>query len=181
MPEREPAVRLTRWVVVTGAPCSGKTSVIDELARRGYRVVPEAARAYIEAELKKGRRLDAVKSDPRRFEGHIFRAKRRIEARLPAGERLFLDRALPDSIAYYVLEGLDPAEPRRQSRRVRYQRIFLFERLDFAPDPVRSENALAADRIERLIDAAYRDLDYVVTRVPVLPIPERAEFVLNRL
>lgn len=181
MPEREPAVRLTRWTVVTGAPCSGKTAVIDELARRGYRVVPEAARAYIEAELEKGRRLDEIKSDPRRFEGHIFRAKRRLEARLPAGERLFLDRALPDSIAYYVLEGLDPAEPRRQSLRVRYRRIFLFERLTFVTDPARSENALAADRIERLIGAAYRDLGYAVIRVPVMPVPARTEFVLNRL
>jgi predicted ATPase len=178
--ESHPTQRLTRWNVITGAPCSGKTSVIIELAQRGYRVVPEAARAHIDAELKKGRRLSEIKADPSRFEGHIFRTKLRIEARLPAGVALFLDRALPDSIAYYILEGLDPSEPRRHSLRVRYQQVFLFERLEFMKDPVRSENARTADRIERLIETAYGGLGYAITRVPVMPVPDRAEFILDR-
>jgi predicted ATPase len=174
-------VRLTCWTVITGAPCSGKTSVIADLARRGFGVVPEAARAHIDTELRKGRPLLAIKSDPRRIESLIFKAKLRIEARLPADEPLFLDRALPDSIAYYLLEGLDPAEPRRQSLRTRYRRVFLFERLDFVKDPVRSEDSRTAARIERLIAAAYRELGYAIVRVPVLPIPARTEFILARL
>jgi len=170
--------RLTEWCVITGAPCSGKTAVVDELARRGFRVVPEAARAHIDAELKKGRRLDEIKSDPARFEGRIFRAKLAIEGRLPARERLFLDRALPDSIAYYRLEGLDPAEPRRHSRRLRYRRVFLFERIEFMKDSVRTEDAETAAHIEQLIEAAYTDLGYAVVRVPVIAVAERADFVL---
>ena len=46
MPEREPAVRLTRWAVVTGAPCSGKTSVIGELARR-HRLLDDVDRHVV--------------------------------------------------------------------------------------------------------------------------------------
>lgn len=179
--EPQASIRLTRWSVITGAPCSGKTSVVNELARRGFRVVPEAARAYIQAETVKGRRLDEIKSDPARFEGHIFRTKLRIEAALPADEPLFLDRALPDSIAYYLLEGLDPSEPRRQSMRIRYQQVFLFERLDFVTDPVRSEDARTAERIEQLIEFAYGSLGYALVRVPVLPIPVRTEFLLARI
>jgi predicted ATPase len=181
MPESRTSLRLTRWCVITGAPCSGKSAVIGELARRGFRVVPEAARSFIDAELNKGRRLEDIKSDPTLFEGHIFRTKIRIEAELPAHEQLFLDRALPDSIAYYILEGLDPAEPRRQSRRVRYQRVFLFDRLDLVKDPVRSEDAVTAARIERLIENAYSELGYEVVRVPVKPIPARTDFVLKRV
>lgn len=179
--EPQAPIRLTRWNVITGAPCSGKTSVINELARKGFRVVPEAARAYIHAEMMKGRCLGEIKSDPARFEGYIFRNKLRIEAALPADEPLFLDRALPDSIAYYLLEGLDPSEPRRQSMQIRYQQVFLFERLDFVMDPVRSEDAQTADRIERLIESVYRSLGYTMVRVPVLPIPARIEFLLARL
>jgi hypothetical protein len=117
-------VRLTRWNVITGAPCSGKTSVIADLARRGWGVVPEAARAHIDAELRKGRPLLAIKSDPRRFESLIFKAKLRIEARLPADEPLFLDRALPDSIAYYLLEGLDSVPARISVRAPRLRQGF---------------------------------------------------------
>jgi predicted ATPase len=177
---RSSSPRATEWCVITGAPCSGKTAVVDELARRGLPVVPEAARAYIDAEMKKGRRLDEIKSDSARFEEHIFRSKLGIEAGLPADQRLFLDRALPDSIAYYRLEGLDPAEPRRQSRRVRYSRVFLFERVEFMKDSVRAEDAETAARIERLIAEAYTDLDYTIIRVPVMPVARRADFVLAR-
>jgi predicted ATPase len=176
----QPAIRRTCWCVITGAPCSGKTSVITELSLRGLRVVPEAARAYIDAELKKGRPLSEIKADPRRFESRIFRAKLRVEAGLPAGAILFLDRAQPDSIAYYALEGLDPSEPRRESRRIRYRRVFLFEHLEFTKDSVRSENAQTAHRIEGLIEAAYSGLGYDIIRVPVMPVPERVEFVLSR-
>jgi predicted ATPase len=154
--------------------------VIDELARRGFRTVPEVARAFIDDEMRKGRRLVDIKSDAAWFEGRIFRTKLAVETRLPAYERLFLDRALPDSIAYYRLYGLHPAEPMDHSRQIRYWAVFLFERLGLITDPVRSENPDTADRIERLIEEAYRELGYPLVRVPVLPIGERAEFVLSR-
>ncbi|RPJ77208.1 MAG: hypothetical protein EHM15_00690, partial [Desulfobacteraceae bacterium] len=162
------------------APCSGKTAVIEELARRGHRVVPETARAYIDRELSQGRRLDEIKVDPAAFEGHIFRTKLALESRLPPEEPFFLDRGLPDSIAYFTLEGLDPEEPRAHCRQVRYHRVFLFERLNFLKDPVRSENGDTAARIERLIEEAYTGLGYPLVRVPVMAVAERVEYVLAR-
>ncbi|MFO7706676.1 MAG: ATP-binding protein [Desulfobacterales bacterium] len=172
------AVRRTQWRVITGAPCSGKTAVIEELARRGHPVVPETARATIDRELARGRRLEEIKADAGVFEGRIFRAKLELEGRLPTDEPLFLDRGLPDSIAYFTLEGLDPREPLRHSRQVRYHRVFLFERLDFLKDPVRSETPETAARIERLIEQAYDRLGYRPVRVPVLSIAARTDYVL---
>ena len=34
-------------IVITGAPCSGKTVTCDDLAQLGYLVIPEAARQVI--------------------------------------------------------------------------------------------------------------------------------------
>jgi predicted ATPase len=174
------AARRTRWRVITGAPCSGKTAVIEELARRGHPTVPETARAYIDRELAHGRRLAEIKADPLAFEGHIYRTKLQLEGRLAAEKPLFLDRGLPDSIAYFILEGLDPELPRSGCRQVRYQRVFLFERLDFLVDPVRSEDAPTAARIEHLIEEAYTGLGYSLVRVPVLSVAARADYVLAR-
>ncbi len=54
-PKNVPAPRKkTQWHVITGPPCSGKTAVIDELANRGYQVVPEVAGAYIDSQLSRG-------------------------------------------------------------------------------------------------------------------------------
>jgi predicted ATPase len=174
-------VRITRWCVLTGAPCSGKTSVIEELHCRGFRVVHEAARALIDAQLREGRRLEEIKADAAAFEGRVFRSKLAVEKRLPAFELVFLDRALPDSIAYYRLEGLDPAQPRRECRRVRYHRVFLLDRLQFTRDPVRSEDAATAERIEALIVEAYQSMGYPLIRVPVVPVAERADYIEARV
>ena len=38
----------TNWHVITGAPCCGKTTLIDQLANQGFQTVPEGARRYIE-------------------------------------------------------------------------------------------------------------------------------------
>jgi predicted ATPase len=96
-------------------------------------------------------------------------------------EIVFLDRAVPDSIAYYTLCGLDPAEPRQKSRAVRYRKIFLFERLAFLTDPVRSEDEKIAVRLDRLIEESYQSLGYKLIHVPLATVRERTEFVLARL
>ena len=174
-------MRCTNWYVITGAPCSGKTSVIDELEQRGFRVVHEIARAYVDRQLKKGKRLGQIKADALRFERQILLEKLHIEAALPKNDIVFLDRAVPDSIAYFRLEGLDPSEPLKKSRMVRYKKVFLFERLTFLKDPVRSENDRLADRIDRLIEDGYHELNYEIVRVPLLPVAERTDFILKHL
>ncbi|MDA8138594.1 MAG: ATP-binding protein [Desulfobacteraceae bacterium] len=171
----------THWQVITGAPCSGKTAVIDTLGRQGFRVVPETARAYIEQQLAEERSLSEIKANPLAFERHILMAKVRSELSLPKNERIFMDRAVPDSIAYYQIEGLDPAEPIRFSREVRYQTIFLMERLCFEKDDVRTEDEALAFRLETLLEESYASLGYAIIRVPVMSVRERVEFILDYL
>lgn len=169
----------TNWYVITGAPCSGKSSVILALARRGFNVVHETARAYIDAQLASGRTLAEIKSDILSFERHILFEKVRIEDALPRRQVHFLDRAVPDSVAYYQIEGLGREEPQRYSHCVRYKGIFLFERLAFETDAVRTEDNALAERIEHLLEKCYRQLGYTVMRVPVMSIEKRVEWVLK--
>ena len=171
----------TNWYVITGAPSSGKTSIIRELEGRGYRVVHEVARAYIEEALKKGRKLDEIKADALTFEQHILDRKIDIETSLPKEAVIFLDRAIPDSIAYYKLEGLDAAECLEKSKTVRYKKVFLFERLVFEKDPVRAEDQAIAAKLEYLLEESYRALGYTILRVPAIPVKTRTDFILKHL
>jgi predicted ATPase len=171
----------THWCVITGAPCAGKSAVIAGLAQRGFRVLPEAARAYIDTQLARGFTLAQIKADTLAFERSILLAKVRLEAQLPLTQTVFLDRAVPDSIAYFRLEGLDDTEPLALSRAHRYQKIFLLDRLDFEKDAVRSENRASAARLEALLLRSYIDLGYAVISVPVMPIDQRVDYVLERV
>jgi len=174
-------MQTTQWIVITGAPCSGKTCVIDALARRGHRVKPEVARAYIDAEMGRGRTLAQVRADEAAFERHILYAKREIEAALPPDEPIFFDRAVPDSIAYFRLAGLDTAEPLALSRRFAYRRIFLFDRLALDRDRVRVEDDRAAALLDVYLEEAYRGLGYEPLRVPLLAVGGRVAFILTHL
>ena len=172
---------MTHWYVITGAPCSGKTAVINRLEQKGYAVVHEVARAYIDAELAKGKTLEDIKADERAFERHILMAKVKLEARLKRKDIIFFDRAVPDSIAYYNLCGLDPTEPRQKSLAIRYRKIFLLERLAFLTDPVRSEDETTADLLGHLIEESYQSLGYDLIHVPVGSVEDRTQFILARL
>ncbi len=171
----------TRWQVITGAPCSGKSTLIQALAKRGHRVVPETARAYIDLSLAQGLTLSQIKADPLKFERKILLEKVALETALPRDQLIFMDRAVPDSVAYYRFEGLDPAEPLRYSRTVRYETIFLLDRLAFEQDAVRTEDADSAARLEFMLAECYGLLGYTVVRVPVMGIDERTGFILRHL
>lgn len=173
--------RPTNWHVLTGAPCAGKTSVIEMLARRGYTVVHEVARAYIDRQLAEGRTLAQIKADAKSFEKIILMQKVGIETALPPDEIVFLDRAVPDSVAYYRVEGLDPEEPLHYSRLFRYGSVFFLERLGCRQDAVRWETDRAAGDLDTLIAQAYAGLGYDLIRVPVLSIAERTDYILDRL
>ncbi len=170
----------TNWHVITGAPCSGKTAVICELERRGYVVVHEVARAHIDAEMRKGRSLKQIKADLPAFERHILSAKIKIEKELDPAALVFLDRAVPDSIAYYQLAGLDMTEAWEASQAFRYRKIFLLEKIQFKPDAVRSENKRVAEELDRLLEAAYQRLGHTPIRVPLMSIAERVNFILEK-
>lgn len=45
----------TNWHVLTGAACTGKTTLVEMLAGRGFQIVTESGRHYFERENKKGR------------------------------------------------------------------------------------------------------------------------------
>jgi len=171
----------TNWHIITGAPCSGKTSVIKEIERRGFHTIDEVARAFIDNQLNAGQRLDQIKADILQFERHILYAKIKVENSLAKSELIFFDRGVPDSIAYYNLEGLHPAEPLKLSRRTRYRKIFFFERFDFLKDGVRSEDEKIAALLNDLLLEAYGQAGYNLIMVPVMSVEDRTDMVLEKL
>lgn len=171
----------TNWQVITGAPCSGKTAVIRKLEQLGYPVVHEIARAYIDERLREGETIARIKADVLSFERHILYKKIAIEQSLSREKIVFLDRAVPDSIGYYILEGLDPDDPIQKSRLWRYKKIFFFDRIPFEKDHVRSEDEKIAQKLDGLLKESYRMLDYEIIVVPIMTINERVRFILKHV
>ena len=171
----------TKWCVITGASCSGKTTIINMLAGRGFQIVPEAGRKYFEREIAKGRTIDEIRADPAFFTRQVYEIMFDHESDLQANEINFLDRALPDGFAFYRLAGVNPNEILHDCFRNRYASIFLLNRLPYQKDGVRVADDETAEYLESWILRDYSALGYKVVSVPVLSPDERLEFILRKL
>ncbi|MDY6987866.1 MAG: AAA family ATPase [Thermodesulfobacteriota bacterium] len=171
----------TNWCVISGAPSSGKTTLVEELERRGYRVIHEVARAIIETGREQGRTLEEIRSDKESFQNLVLNTKIAIESELPKDEVIFFDRAIPDSIAYFDVAGLNAKEAVAKSPRNRYKKIFLLDRLPYLKDGARTEDRQAAAILDQRLEASYSALGYEVIRIGVMPVKERLRRVIEEL
>ena len=171
----------TNWHVITGASCSGKTTLINLLANRGFQTVPEAGRRYFERELAKGRTIGEIRKDPATFTPQVYEIMIEHERGLRANEIAFLDRGLPDGFAFYRLAGLNPNEILSDCFKHRYASVFILNRLPYQKDRVRVGDDALADYLESWISRDYSTLGYNIVWVPVLPPEKRLAFVLESL
>lgn len=171
------------WFVLTGRPCSGISTTARVLGERGFRAVAEAARAVIDEGLASGRTVEEIRGDDSWFQREILRRKRDVERELRsdfAGPVVF-DRALPDSIVYFELAGLDPREVRQWCQPNAYRLVFFLEPLPYQQDYARTEDSVMLRRLELGLFEVYRNLGYEVVRVPADPVPERVRRIEDEI
>jgi len=171
----------TNWHVITGTVSSGKTTLIDQLAERGFQTVPEAGRQYFERELARGRTIDEIRENPVALTRSLIDLMLETELGLRVNDVLFLDRAFPDALAFCRVYGLNPNDFLAECFRYRYASVFLLDRLPVEQDGVRAEDDVTASLLGEWLARDYSALGYKFVRVPVLPPEERMAFVLEKL
>ena len=98
----------TNWYVITGGPSTGKTTVVNLLAEKGYNTAIEHARHYIETMSIGGKTVAEIRENKLEFQQGVLKMQIEQEAKLDPEEAVFLDRAIPDALAYYRFLGLEP-------------------------------------------------------------------------
>lgn len=170
------------WYVITGGPSSGKTTTIDLLRARGYRVTHEQASDIISEELARGRTLLEVRADGDWFQQEILKRQLEDESTLSLDETVFLDRGVPDGLGYERYLALTPnPELLAASQQAKYRKVFLLECLPVKVDWNRHEDAHVQQEIHDAIRATYLELGFDLIDVPVLSPEERVAFILERL
>ena len=173
---------LTYWHVITGAPCSGKTTLIDQLAEAGYHTAYETAREYFEIEMAKGRTSQEIRDCGHPTQHGIFEMQQRHEDGLRPEQITFLDRGLPDSLTFHRVCGLNPDELLLDCLKYRYAAVFILDRLPVERKiTLGPEDEISAQFQDEWLERDYAALGYSVVRVPVFPPLERLAFVLERL
>jgi predicted ATPase len=167
--------------VITGAPSCGKTTLIDQLAEQGFQTVPETAHLYIEREMASGRKLNEVLKNRVAFQEILIEMQLGIEHELQTNEVTFMDRALPDSLAFNRYVGLDPNGLLPECFHHCYASVFILDPLPFQKNGVRDYDSAVVEYLDEWLSRDYSALGYRVVRIPVLEPQERIAFVLERL
>ena len=135
----------------------------------------------IEEKLAAGLTLQQIVSDPD-WMPSVARRKYAMEKAVPVTQTYFFDRGIPDSVAYYQLVRIPLDDMMRAyMHEVRYRKVFLLDLIDFRTDEARHETPEQAMLLHGMIREAYVDQGYEIIEVPVLPVAERADYILARL
>ena len=170
----------TKWRVITGAPCSGKTTLLNQLAEIGFQTAPEIARAYFETEIAKGKKIEEIRKDDADLQRRFHSLQMKLETGLPTEEIIYLDRAIPDAITFYRLFNIDPTEILRDCFHFQYASIFILDRIPTGREhTLGPEDESSANFLDQWLQQDYHALGYRVVRVPALPPEESLTIVLK--
>lgn len=173
---------ITNWCVITGGPCTGKTTVVELLAKRGYKTTIEHARHYIDTQIIQGRTIEEIRKNKMEFQLAVLNMQIEEEGKLDVNELVFLDRALPDALAYYQFLGLEYDNRLvEQCNKYDYKKVFILDRLPLVNDYARREDEADQIRIHNLIISVYETYYYPIVHVPVLPPNKRIDFILKNI
>lgn len=172
----------TNWYVITGGPSTGKTTTVNLLHDRGYKTTIEHARHYIDTMRLEGQSTKEIVNNKRKFQLGILDMQIEQEASLIPNDMVFLDRAIPDALAYYRFLGLEVDDILTKALgTVNYKKIFMLDRLPLVGDYARLENEQDQIKIHDLICEVYREFPFPMVHVPVLKPGQRVDYILQNL
>lgn len=174
-----------RFIIITGGPGVGKTSLINHFQKHGYPVINEAATDLIRE------RLAEQIEEPWNQEGFnmsVLQLLLQRQADAKDAHVVFFDRSPIDVLTYSILQNdqeygqIASIVENLVENKTYHPKVFLIENLGHCEQTaVRAESLEEALRIERHIEDQYRKYEFEVIRIPAAPIEERVQIILKHL
>ena len=172
-------------VVIIGGPGTGKTTIIEGLLAKGFCCYPEISRE-VTLEAKKQGIEQLFLENPLLFSELLLegRKKQFYNAQKEPHDFVFLDRGIPDVLAYmHYIGDSYPAFFDLACREHIYTKIFLLPPWEeiYESDNERYENFEQATLIYNHLTETYQKYGYHLIEVPKGTVEERISFILNQL
>ncbi len=177
------------FIVLTGGPGTGKTTLLVALADRGYPVMPEAGRAIIQDQHLIGGpigvRQDTAAAVLAYANAQLIWDLRSYRAAQALTGPVFFDRGVIDLAGYLPLMG-QPVPPHIANAVEQFpyhRRVFVAPpwRAIYAHDAERKHDFATAEHTHRHIAAAYDAAGYELVELPRDTVDARLAFVRTTL
>ncbi|MEL0650724.1 ATP-binding protein [Algibacter sp. TI.3.09] len=175
----------TKKIVITGGPGTGKSTLINELIKRGHTCLEEISRQVILDAKKEG--IDQLfLTNPLMFSELLLKGRQKqfVDAELFKKEIVFFDRGLPDVLAYMDFIGDEcPENFIETCNKSKYHTVFILKPWEaiYTSDNERYETFDQALEIHDHLVKTYEKYDYNLIDVPFDTVENRTHFILNEL
>lgn len=170
------------FYIITGGPGVGKTTLLDELQRRGYNCVREVAREIIREQMAVGGCALPWGDELEYTAWMVKRSVADYKSALRTGQLCFFDRGIPDALGYARMIGLPLTQEWEEAGRLfRYRKtVFLLPpwKEIYQPDGERKQDYAEAVNTYHHLKREYEYRGYRTVEVPRLPVKLRADFIL---
>ncbi len=175
----------TKRIVITGGPGTGKSSIINELIKRGYTCLEEISRQVTLEAQKEG--IDQLfLTNPILFSERLLtgRHQQYLDSLELTADFVFFDRGVPDILAYMDFIGDDfPQHFINICKNCSYDYVFILKPWQdiYTSDNERYENFNQAVKIHKHLLSTYQNYNYNLLDVPFDTVEKRTDYILKTL
>lgn len=170
----------SKHIIITGAPGTGKSTLLKGLGEKGYEVYPEVAREVIIESQNHGTDVVPWKNLMAFTEEVLSRRVQDFKRADPA-KTCFFDRGLPDSIAYIYWAGKEVLPHWSDwCEQIRgFSEVIICPPWNeiYATDSQRIESFEESIEIHEMMVKAYQRFNYSLTSLPLTSVEERITFI----
>ena len=176
---------MSKKILITGGPGTGKTALINELISEGFICFEEKSREITNSYKKKG--VDQLfLSEPLLFSELLLnsRINQYLESSNLKNEEVFFDRGIPDVIAYLDFKEMKYGEKFLNAcKKYKYDLVFMLRPWEeiYINDNQRYESYEELVKIDNFIYNTYTNLNYKIIEIPKTSIKNRLEFILKMI
>ena len=172
-------------IVIIGGPGTGKTTIIDGLVENGYCCYPEISR-QVTAQAQQQGIEQLFLENPLLFSELLLegRKKQFLDAHQEPHNIVFLDRGIPDVLAYmHYIGDSYPSFFEAACKEHIYSKIFILPSWEdiYVSDQERYENFEQAQLIHDHLVETYEKYGYELIEVPKDTVDKRILFILEQI
>ena len=175
----------TKKIVITGGPGTGKSSIINALIKRGFTCFEEISR-QVTLDAKKDGIDQLFLTNPLLFSELLLKGREQqyLDAKNHESSTVFLDRGVPDVLAY--MDFIGDSYPQNfidTCKNSAYHTVFILKPWKdiYTSDNERYESFEQALEIHKNLVNTYQSYNYALIDVPFDTVEKRVDYILNIL